>query len=85
MFKAWLDEHFPLKAAHVMSRVREMREGRENDPRFGSRMKGTGRFAEMLAKRFEIGCARFGLNRERAPLDTTQFRRAGTTPQLQLF
>jgi DNA repair photolyase len=42
IFKAWLEEHFPLKAAHVMSRVREMREGRENDPDFGSRMTGTG-------------------------------------------
>jgi DNA repair photolyase len=40
LFKDWLQHHFPLKAAHVMSRVREMRGGRENDPAFGARMRG---------------------------------------------
>ena len=85
LFEDWLDARFPLKAAHVMSRVRAMREGRENDPEFGSRMKGTGHFAKLLAQRFELACARLGLNRDRAPLDTTRFRPARTTPQLDLF
>jgi len=85
LFGAWLETHFPLKAAHVMSRVRAMREGRDNDPEFGSRMKGTGRFAELLAQRFERSCSRLGLNRDRAPLDRTRFRRPRTAPQLELF
>ena len=85
LFAAWLETHFPLKAAHVMSRVRAMREGRANDPEFGSRMKGTGRFAELLAQRFERSCTRLGLNRDRAPLDRTRFRRPWTAPQLELF
>ena len=85
LFRAWLEARFPLKAAHVMSRVREMREGRENDPEFGSRMKGTGRFAELLAQRFERSCSRLRLNRDRAPLDTSRFRPSRTTPQLDLF
>ena len=38
----WLDRHYPLKAAHIMARVRDLRGGRENDPDFGSRMSGTG-------------------------------------------
>jgi DNA repair photolyase len=85
IFKAWLEARFPLKAAHVMSRVRAMREGRENDPEFGSRMQGTGHFAELLARRFERACSRLGLDRDRHPLDTTRFRRPQVAPQLELF
>jgi DNA repair photolyase len=85
LFKAWLETHFPLKAAHVMSRVRDMRSGRENDPEFGSRMIGTGHLAELLSRRFDLAAGRLGLDRNRAPLDTTQFRPPSTTPQLELF
>ncbi|TMH45864.1 MAG: PA0069 family radical SAM protein [Betaproteobacteria bacterium] len=76
LFKDWLERHYPLKAKHVMARIRDMRGGRDNDPRFGSRMKGEGQFAELLAKRFEIACKRLGLNAGgRKRLDTTKFRR----------
>jgi DNA repair photolyase len=86
LFKDWLEQHFPLKAAHVMSRVRQMRAGRENDPAFGSRMRGEGLLAELLEKRFDIACSRLGLNRQRrAALDITRFRPPSTGPQLDLF
>ena len=85
LFKDWLHRHFPLKADHVMSRVREMRDGRENDPEFGSRMRGTGLFADLLAKRFELACARRGLDRSRLPLDTARFRPPRPAGQLELF
>ena len=42
LFKDWLVQNFPLKAEHVMSRVRQMRKGKENDPNFGTRQKGEG-------------------------------------------
>jgi DNA repair photolyase len=86
IFKAWLEAHFPLKAAHVMSRVHQMRGGRDNDPNFGSRMKGQGLFAELLAQRFHKAIERFGLNREpRYQLDTTRFRPPGPKGQATLF
>ncbi len=85
LFKAWLRAYFPLKAAHVMSRMREMREGRENDPEFGSRMRGSGLFATLLAKRFQVACGQLGLNQGRDALDTSLFRRPVTSPQLDLF
>ncbi|MEX0960518.1 MAG: PA0069 family radical SAM protein [Burkholderiales bacterium] len=85
LFKAWLDEHYPLKAAHVMSRVRDMRGGRENDPNFGSRMRGSGEFAGLLRTRFEVACRRLGLNRTRRQLDVSQFRRPGSDRQIDLF
>ena len=42
LFRDWLDAHYPLRAAHVMSIVQQIRGGRDNDPRFGSRMRGRG-------------------------------------------
>jgi DNA repair photolyase len=75
VFKEWLAEHYPQRAEHVMSIVRQMRGGRDNDPRFGTRMSGTGNYAELIEKRFEIACRRFGVNRREAPeLDCKRFR-----------
>ena len=73
IFKEWLEKHFPLKAEHVMSRIRDMREGRENDPEFGSRMVGQGALAELLAQRFRKALRRFGLDRDVHELDCSLF------------
>jgi DNA repair photolyase len=87
LFKDWLEHHYPLKAAHVMSRVRQLRDGKENDPNFGTRQTGTGRLAELLRKRFENACRRLGLNRDRrgADVNTSRFRRPEMHGQLDLF
>ena len=61
LFREWLAEHYPQRAAHVMSLIQDMRGGRDNDPRFGTRMRGTGPFAELLRSRFRIACREFGL------------------------
>ena len=75
LFRAWLDEHYPLRAAHVMSLIQQLRGGRDNDPNFGSRMRGSGTFAELIAKRFALAVRRLGLDDHRsAPLDTSRFR-----------
>jgi DNA repair photolyase len=86
LFKDWLGRHYPLRAAHVMARIRDVRGGRENDPEFGSRMTGTGQFAQLLRQRFDKACARLGLNRDgRYELDTTRFRVPGRGEQLGLL
>jgi DNA repair photolyase len=78
LFKDWLERHYPLRAKHVMARIRDVRGGRENDPDFGSRMRGEGEFAELLRRRFEVACRRLGLNAaERSSLDCSKFRRPG--------
>jgi DNA repair photolyase len=75
LFRAWLEHHYPLRAAHVMSLVRQIRGGRDNDSRFGLRMGGQGEFADLIRKRFALACRRLGLNaRPDEPLDTTRFR-----------
>jgi DNA repair photolyase len=86
LFRDWLTQHYPLRAAHVMSLIQQMRGGRDNDPQFGSRMRGTGHIASLLARRFELACRRLGLNEERATaLDTSQFQAPNKTCQLTLF
>ncbi|MDB5812830.1 MAG: radical protein [Betaproteobacteria bacterium] len=91
LFRNWLEVHYPLKAKHVMSRVHQMRGGRDNDPDFGSRMTGNGEFATLLRKRFDIACKRFGFDsgkRHRSPV-TTRFKppavKRGGDTQLALF
>jgi DNA repair photolyase len=74
LFKAWLDTHHPDRADKVMNIIRSIRQGRENDPDFFTRMRGSGPWAELLAKRFAIACKRFGLNKERIVLRTDLFR-----------
>jgi DNA repair photolyase len=74
LFRDWLDTHLPLKAAHVMSLIQQSRGGRDNDPQFGLRMKGTGQFAELIAKRFALARRRYGLERTRTTYDPAVFR-----------
>jgi DNA repair photolyase len=78
LFAEWLAQHYPERAAHVMSLIRAMRDGRDNDPNFGSRMRGTGPFAVLLRNRFRIACARLKLaSAGRDTLRTTLFRAPG--------
>jgi DNA repair photolyase len=85
IFRAWLEAHYPLKAAHVMSRVRAMRGGRENDPNFGSRMHGQGEFGELLSQRYRKGIARFGLDKPWPELDCGRFLPPSRSGQKSLF
>jgi DNA repair photolyase len=85
LFKDWLAVHYPLKAEHVMNRMREMRGGRENDPESGSRFRGNGLFADLLAQRFRKACDRLCLNLEDRSLDTGLFKPPSRNGQMDLF
>jgi len=86
LFKEWLAEHYPQRAEHVMSIVRQMRGGKENDPNFGTRMSGTGNYAELMEKRFDIACRKYGINRrEELDLDCSRFRAPSPGGQLSFF
>ncbi|MGC4027420.1 MAG: PA0069 family radical SAM protein [Steroidobacteraceae bacterium] len=87
LFREWLQEHLPDRAAHVMSLLQAARGGRDNDPAFGRRMRGQGAWAQLLGDRFHLACRRHGLAREREPrLDASQFRppASRTDGQLEL-
>lgn len=79
LFSEWLDAHFPDRAAHVMSLVRQASGGRDYDNRFGIRQTGRGPYADMIAKRFRAACRRAGLagDRRTAHLDCSLFERPG--------
>jgi DNA repair photolyase len=86
LFREWLSDAFPGRAAHVMARVREMHGGRDYDAEWGRRMTGTGPFADLLQQRMALACRRLGLARHLPPLRTDLFRvppRRGE--QLDLF
>ena len=74
LFKAWLDEHFPDRAGKVMATIQSIRQGRENDPNFFTRMRGSGAWADLLRTRFWIACRKYGLNQERIVLRNDLFR-----------
>ncbi|WP_375428880.1 PA0069 family radical SAM protein [uncultured Sphingomonas sp.] len=84
LFKSWLDEHFPDRAGKVMSTIRSMRGGRENDPGFFTRLRGSGPWAQLLGARFDIACRRHGLNGRRITLRSDLFR-PPAGPQGELF
>src|SRR5882724_6535096 len=82
LFEHWLDEHFPEKKERVLSRIRHIRNGKINDPRWGFRTKGEGIFAEQIRSMFEVACRRAGIG-DRPELSTAAFRRP--REQLDLF
>jgi DNA repair photolyase len=72
IWREWLRLHYPERAAHVMSLVRQMRGGKDYDSAFGKRMRGEGPFAELLAARFAKAHRRLGFGRLPA-LDASRF------------
>src|SRR6202161_4365445 len=88
IFREWLAEHYPDRAKHVMSLINQSRGGKDYDSAFGTRMRGTGPYAELLRTRFDLAKRKLGFAGadERYELDTTLFRPpVKATPQLSLF
>ena len=85
LFADWVGATFPERAEKVLNRIREMRGGRLNDPRFGHRMRGEGPFAEQIADLHRLACKRAGLPKGRFRLSTEHFRVPGRTTQPGLF
>jgi DNA repair photolyase len=73
IFKDWLVADHPDKAGKVMSLVRSVRGGKENEPQFGQRMVGSGPYAWQVGRRFQLACQRLGLNTARLKLRTDLF------------
>jgi DNA repair photolyase len=84
LFRDWLEVHYPDRAGKVMTLIRSIRQDRDNDPDFFSRMRGSGPWADMIRTRFRIACKRLGLNQTRVELDETLFRPPDGA-QLRLF
>lgn len=84
LFVDWLEQHFPDRKEKVLNRIKDMRDGRLNDPRFGNRFRGEGNFARQIDDLFRVHTKRYGLNQSNTPLTTKNFR-PGRGSQLGLF
>ncbi|MDE2235777.1 MAG: PA0069 family radical SAM protein [Gammaproteobacteria bacterium] len=83
LFREWLDQHLPERAAHVMSLIRQSRGGQDYAAEFDTRMRGTGQYAAMLAQRFQRACVKLELGQERvARLSCAHFQNPYQAPQL---
>jgi DNA repair photolyase len=86
LFREWLADARPDRAARVMSLIRQTRGGKDYDVDWAQRMKGTGPVAELIATRFRAAVKRYGLDQERHVLDVTKFRvPKDARPQMELF
>jgi len=86
LFREWLELHLPDRAQHVMSLIRQSHGGKDYAAEFGTRMRGTGEYAELIAQRFRLACKRLGLlHSSRMPISCTHFRLPSDGPQLDLW
>jgi len=85
LFGEWLERHFPERAAKVLAKIREMRGGRLNDSRFGSRMRGGGETAAQIRALLDVAKRKAGIADDIPPLSTAAFRRPEPAGQLGLF
>ncbi len=75
LFREWLEANEPDRAKHVMSLVRSMRGGKDYDSNWHTRMRGTGPYAEMIARRFHLAVKRLGFSKDSRTLDLGKFRK----------
>ena len=86
LFREWLVTNYPDRARHVFKLIRDMRDGKDYDSEWGKRMKGTGPYAWLIGRRFEVACERLGLNKKKLKLSTEHFRHPKPDDaQLSLF
>ena len=85
LFRQWLATHYPLKAEHVMSIIRQSRDGKDYDSGFGTRFRGTGQFADLIARRFALAVKRHDLGFRGMRLRTEHFTVPPDGGQMTLF
>lgn len=84
MFERWLETHFPNRKDKVLNRIRSLRGGKLNDPRFGIRMRGEGIYADEIRALYRIALKKAGLEERSYRMSAQAFRRPGAR-QLGLF
>ena len=85
LFREWLAVHYPDRAGKVMSIVRSIRDGKDNDPDFFTRLKPTGVWADLFRARFRLACKRAGIGKAKFELDCTRFRKPEIGGQMRLL
>jgi DNA repair photolyase len=84
IFKDWLYKAFPDRADKVWNQICECHEGQVSDSRWGNRITGDGKYAELIRDQFKLYCRKYNFNEDKSELNTTLFRRL-KNKQLSLF
>ncbi len=84
VFRSWLEEHYPDRAAKVIAQIGHAHGGSMNDSTFGRRMRGEGAFAENIKRVFRLFRDRYFEGREMPALDRSLFN-PPPKGQLDLF
>ena len=85
LFLEWLERCVPQQAEKIRGRLEQSRGGRLNQSQFGTRMRGTGHYADHLSQTFRVFAKKFGLAQRAEPLNTALFTRPGQSLQMRLF
>jgi len=86
LFREWLKANYPDRENHVFKLVRDMRGGKDYDSKWFERQKGSGPYAYLIGRRFEMACDKLGFNKQRITLSTAHFRKPQpNSAQLSLF
>ena len=86
LFREWLKANYPQREEHVFKLIRDMRGGKDYDSQWFTRQKGTGPYAWMIGRRFELACEKLGMNVRRTQFSTEHFRKPKPdSEQLSLF
>ncbi len=84
IFLKWLDDHQPNRKQKVINKLKSLKDGNLNRSGFGERFRGEGAYGEQIRQLMDIHKKRLGLNKERKPLNSREFRRP-ESDQLSLF
>ena len=84
LFVDWLKRELPERAPKILNRIKDVRGGNLNDPRWGSRFHGEGEISNAIRDLFHLSCEKYGLNKEELSVSTEHFRREQKL-QLEMF
>ncbi|HRQ61387.1 MAG TPA: radical SAM protein, partial [Alphaproteobacteria bacterium] len=85
LFQTWLDEHYPDRKNKILNHLRDMHNGKLYDASFGTRRIGSGIYAQHVARTMALYKKKYGLDKPRAPLSPSSFRRDAYESQMSLF
>ena len=73
VFTDWLEAHYPDRARHVLSLIRQCRSGKLNDSEFSQQFTGEGPYTEIIQRRFYLAQKKLGLPERILDLNCSQF------------
>jgi DNA repair photolyase len=84
LFIDWIRREFPERENRIISRIKQVRDGKLNSSEFKERMSGTGETARAIRRLFEVSCRKHGLNNRKVYLTADKFRRPAVV-QMEMF